>query len=621
MPAPPTAIHHRLGCAVHDTSRHARIFAQEFSGRQARRIVAQLTGLHRIKASPDLLAAARLAHELAKAAGLADLRLHEFPTDGKGFWWTFKKPWFWSPRSAELRLIAPEEAVLARFADEPCRLGDFSAATPAGGVVAEVVDVGQGLAEADYAGKDLAGKVALVSGAGWNSRRVSAQAARHAAIGIIGDSLVEVPPARTRENAAEQVGYARVWVDPAGSSPFWFGVNYQQMQYLKRLLAAGRGPLRVRAAVDAALGEGTLPAVSGVIPGSGRPEEEVLLVAHICHGAPGANDNASGSALLLEMAAAWCRLIADGRLPRPSRTIRFLWLPEWYGTAAYLHAHPDWPDRLRAVICCDMVGEDQQACGGPLLLERGPDTLPAFLNDLAEHFLEQLTAGAGSYFSDSAGDLWKYQVVPYGGGSDHSFFVDRTCGVPAVYIGHWPDRFYHSSHDTVDKVDPAELEKVAWLTFQLASLLQMLARPKPRLFARETAERGLGRLGRAASEALWSLHDLPPEDPAEPYSTRVADICGAHWRRWTIGRKSRWPRSPRPVGWRPEMRPWPRPWLPAGMSCRPGPRGLRWNSWTRERRWPGPPAGRLLPVGQLPPPKSSGPTGSCPSAAGPACSM
>jgi len=65
-----------------------------------------------------------------------------------------------------------------------------------------------------------------------------------------------------------------------------------------------------------------------------------------------------------------------------------------------------------SVICCDMVGENQQLCGGPLVLERTPNTLPSYLNDLGERFLERLTSGGGPYFSASAADLWKYQVSP-----------------------------------------------------------------------------------------------------------------------------------------------------------------------------------------------------------------
>jgi hypothetical protein len=513
---------------MQNLDRFAQLFSQEFSGQRAKRTVGQLTQLHRIQSSPGLLAAVDLMRQAAGVAGLADVQVHRYTVDGKGYWWTWKKPWFWSAQSAELRLIAPKEEVLARFEDEPCHLGTLCAPTPPGGITAEVVDVGRGLTEEDYQGKDVAGKAVLVSGAGWGYRAATKRAALHGAVGMITDSIVEVPPARTLENAPEQIAYGRVWVEDDGSSVFCFGISHRQMQQLKRLMAESSEPLKVHATVETTLTEGQFPVLTGVIQGDSKPDEEVLFIAHICHPSPGANDNASGSALILEIARTWCRLITEGKLPQPARTIRFLWVPEWYGTIAYLHANPDWPARLRTVICCDMVGENQQLCGGPLVLERTPDTLPSYLNDLGERFLERLTSSGGSYFSASAADLWKYQVGPYGGGSDNAPFVDSTWGVPAVSFGHWPDRFYHSSHDTLEKVDPAEMEKVAWVAFQLAQVVADAGPSEAALLARETLERGLRRLSQGANEALWALHQLS-EDKSKSYTERMGDRIRQAW--------------------------------------------------------------------------------------------
>jgi hypothetical protein len=515
---------------MQNLDRFAQLFSQEFSGLRAKRTVGQLTQLHRIQASPGLSAAVDLMRQAAEAMGLANVQVHRYPVDGKSYWWTWKKPWFWSPQSAELRLIAPEEKVLARFEDEPCHLGTICAPTPPAGITAEVADVGQGLTEQDYEGKDVAGKAVLVSGAGWGYRATTKMAALHGAVGVITDSIVEVPPARTRENAPEQIAYGRVWVEDDGSSVFCFGINHRQMQRLKKLMAENSEPLKVHALVETTLREGEFPVLTGVIQGASKPDEEVLFIAHICHPSPGANDNASGSALILEVARTWCRLIVEGKLPQPARTIRFLWVPEWYGTIAYLHANPDWPARLQGVICCDMVGENQQLCGGPLVLERTPDTLPSYLNDLGERFLERLTSGGGSYFSASAADLWKYQVGPYGGGSDNAPFVDSTWGVPAISFGHWPDRFYHSSHDTVEKVDPAEMEKVAWVASQLAQVVANAGPFEAALLARETLERGLRRLSQEANEALWALHQIPSEDKEDkPYAERMEARIRQTW--------------------------------------------------------------------------------------------
>jgi hypothetical protein len=47
--------------------------------------------------------------------------------------------------------------------------------------------------------------------------------------------------------------------------------------------------------------------------------------------------------------------------------------------------------------------------------------------------------------------------VPFSGGSDHYVLIDPATGVPCPMLIQWPDRYYHSSHDTPDKTSPASL--------------------------------------------------------------------------------------------------------------------------------------------------------------------
>ena len=59
------------------------------------------------------------------------------------------------------------------------------------------------------------------------------------------------------------------------------------------------------------------------------------------------------------MARTFATLIREGKLPRPARTLRFLWPPEIEGTTILLNARPDMAARFVAAIHMDMVG------GGP----------------------------------------------------------------------------------------------------------------------------------------------------------------------------------------------------------------------------------------------------------------
>ena len=73
--------------------------------------------------------------------------------------------------------------------------------------------------------------------------------------------------------------------------------------------------------------------VTAVIPGTDG-SEEIVFSCHLCHQKPGANDNASGAAAILEAARALNALIRRGEIERPRRTIRFIWPPEINGTLA-----------------------------------------------------------------------------------------------------------------------------------------------------------------------------------------------------------------------------------------------------------------------------------------------
>src|SRR5262249_56545286 len=81
--------------------------------------------------------------------------------------------------------------------------------------------------------------------------------------------------------------------------------------------------------------------VPGTLPG------EVLVTGHLCHPQPGANDNASGAAAVLETARVVAALAAGGEWSEPRRSVRFLWMPEFTGTYAWQALRPE---AVRATI-------------------------------------------------------------------------------------------------------------------------------------------------------------------------------------------------------------------------------------------------------------------------------
>jgi hypothetical protein len=219
---------------------------------------------------------------------------------------------------------------------------------------------------------------------------------------------------------------------------------------------------------------------------------------------------------ILEVARTLQKLIGEGKLTRPARTIRFIWPPEIEGTLTLLNGkpekfetlaietfsgpleqlkalkerekeHPRFPSdaplggfsgpivaqRIKAVVHMDMVG------GGPVTkavfhVTRGPMSLPSFVHDVGWAFAEFVNEQSYNF---AAGLPAEYPLVaPEGGkepllaqdtaytmGSDHDVYQDNSFKIPAIYLNDWPDRYIHTNFDTAANIDPTKLKRAAFI--------------------------------------------------------------------------------------------------------------------------------------------------------------
>ena len=432
------------------------------SGEAAWQTVADLSRFHRIQASPGYRQAAHLVFERLVQAGL-EAEILSYPADERASFWAWSSFQEWACTAATLRLIAPQDKaeVLADY--RACPISLIQRSTPFEGEV-EVVLLEDGVEEADYEGLDVAGKVVLSRGELHRVWELAVQ--QRGAIGILFDGMRPVPPVRPEGDLADVRQYTSFWWQPADTRCFGFVLTPRQGHELRRLLKTAGEPVRIRAQVDGRLYDGAMEVVSAVIPG--QTEEEIPVVAHLCHPQPSANDNASGSAAALEAARALQVLVARGELPRPRRTIRFLWVPEMTGSFAYLAGREGDLDRMVAGLNLDMVGEDQGQTGSSWLIERPPDAAASFAPDLLARLRDELPAlNAMADVSRShtglGHPLYRQAEVPFSGGSDHFIFSDPSVGVPTPMLIQWPDRFYHTSADTPDRTDPNSLARAGTL--------------------------------------------------------------------------------------------------------------------------------------------------------------
>ena len=225
--------------------------------------------------------------------------------------------------------------------------------------------------------------------------------------------------------------------------------------------AAARGEtLPVRCYSDASFFDGELEVVEAFLPGL-EPEGEILLTAHLCHPRTSANDNASGCSAVIEAMTALKELMAAGQLPAPRYGIRALLIPEFTGSYEYaeLLVRGQAPGKPLAALNLDMVGGRASLGYGPIDLTLLPYSLPSFVGDLAWHILKDVSDRFEDFSTDEI--CYNIKATGFSGGSDHSVFSDPLVGVPCPMLGQWPDPYYHTSTDTIDKVSPSVLKASA----------------------------------------------------------------------------------------------------------------------------------------------------------------
>ena len=280
----------------------------------------------------------------------------------------------------------------------------------------------------------------------------------------------------------------------------------------------------MHAIVKAAEYDAPMNVVVATIPGDGSTNEEFHFTAHLFEGIAkqGANDNCGGPATQLEAGRAWIEMIKDGTLPKPKRTVRFLWVPEIQRHAAYLREHPELGQHVVALISTDMVGANQTINHNSLHLNQTMYSIPSVINDVSRQFFEYVgetnreklhNRRIGYAFQnpiiDPSGtrDPFWYNIEKFYGASDHQVHLDWNPRIPAVQFGNWPDAVYHSSDDSPANQDPTQMKRAAFLMIAVANVFatrrsgRRRGGRRPGRVLRPEADGG-GSRGRAVADCL-----------------------------------------------------------------------------------------------------------------------
>jgi aminopeptidase YwaD len=480
--------------------REWRAFRDESSGAAPYENLRYLTGLHRVPATADFDLAAQFVLQRAREYGLADAHSEQFPIDGTRHYGLMRSYLAWTVEEARLWEVRPQHLLLGDWKTDPIHLADYSHSAD---LETELVDVGDGAREADYSGKDVRGKIVLADGV--LARVQQLAITQHGAVGIISD----MPNQTTAWSGLDTTVVRWGHLDARQPSGFAFMVSRQTAEALRSRLRGGE-PVILNSHVKATVGPGHWTVVTATIPGADSAAGEIVYSCHLDHERPGANDNGSGCVTILESARVLAHLIGSGVLPRPKRTLRFIWGPEVEGTMAFLATHPEIKQRLRANIHMDMVGGDPFKNKSVFHATATPWSLPSFVTDVGAVFLDTIRTAASEYAEGetqaetgivetrAGGQGTRNELIadvtPYSSGSDHDDYDSSTIAVPSLYFRDWPDIYIHTDHDTLDQIDATKLRRVALLgaasgyvfatvtTQQLPTLLPFLtARAEARL--------------------------------------------------------------------------------------------------------------------------------------------
>jgi hypothetical protein len=401
-------------------------------------------------------------------------------------------------------------------------------------VTAQLVWVGHGtVEELERAGVD--GKIVVTEGSIGTVHRLACVDRGALGVVAIGNSRPHFDPLQIPWSG---VGARRG--GDASTNKFGFFIPPREAADLKRRLLDGH-EITVHAQVEATTQPYDLEDPVAHIPGTDPNAGEVILSAHLFEGyiKQGANDNKSGSAGILEVARTLHTLIEEGRIPRPKRTIRFLWGPEFSGTGPWVVANKDLMERTLANINMDMVGEWLSLNKAYMNLMRTSYGNPHYVNDVMENYYrfvgesnrERIQNRRDFYriprrmiAPTGADEPFVYSIETHYGASDHMVFNDWGVGVPGVMMIAWPDQWYHTSGDRIDKADPTQMKRIAIIAAGAAYTIASADDNMTMRIASETASNGARRLGHQLMMGLERLNNATAEDFLDSYKWARAHV-------------------------------------------------------------------------------------------------
>ncbi|HPC97483.1 MAG TPA: DUF4910 domain-containing protein [Bacteroidales bacterium] len=432
----------------------------------------------------------------------------------------------WRGIKGTLREISPGNQKLADFLEVPEMLVEGS--QPAS-MKAELIWAGEGSVSFFEENRDkIKGKIIVTSSSPGN---VNARALNSGAAGIISfySPRPLTDPLQIPNTSIQGRGFA-------------FLLPPREGIILRDRLLRGE-KITVEVNIETRTEQVELQVPQCVIKGSDPAAGEIIFTAHLFEGyvKMGANDNMSGSAVILEVARILSDLIRAGRIPPPVRSIRFLWVPEFSGTIPWVNQNLE---RTRKALCdinLDMVGLNLRENNSFFCFHRSGFSTASFVNDVMESYFRFVGETNVEGITDNLGrrgfsgrivaptgtdDPFWYRILSLHGSSDNAVFNDWSVNVPGMKMITWPDNYYHSSEDNPDKCDPTQLRRAVFIS---AAGAYTIASADDRMAGRILSEQYSGasvRMGIQMAKSADMVYNAGRNDLASVYKRACYNLEG-----------------------------------------------------------------------------------------------
>ncbi len=451
------------------TDDYLDILRDNLSGEQAYETTAFMEQFWRVVGNEGFNKSIHKVAESLKAAGYV---LEENASNTDRFTYRLEKRPLqhptWEILDADISLVG-ENTPLLSFSTNRNMVYINSISTPKNGLTSEVIYV-EGID--DLQRISVKGKIIFTE---TNATDIYKEGVlKKGALGII---TYDNPDYLKPDVNVNSIQFRSLTFDPKNT--WGIALSYSAKERLKAALE--QGPVYAKVYISSKVYPSEELTLVANIKGSEIPGERLVFSAHVQE--PGANDNASGVGVQLEMATVAAKLIRNGGID-VQRTMTFIWGDEIISTKRYLQENEKRAKGIKWGLSLDMVGENTAITGGTFLIEKMPDPSTIWtrgkdkhtdwggnlltLEDMRPHYLNDYMIY--NFLKQGKVAHWEVNTNPYEGGSDHTPFLDNN--IPGLLFWHFTDQFYHTDGDRLDKVSQETLKNVGIAS--LASALTLI---------------------------------------------------------------------------------------------------------------------------------------------------